>query len=230
VTFDRTSGISLAVSGLLHTGLAVWLGFVTLNLTTPAEVPMLIEVTLSGTSAPRSQTEGVKADGEVIAPRAEEAETAPTAEQLRAWQEQRRREISQELAKDRTGTNIGESAKRLRQDSDGLAAGRGAGESGQPGSPKGILSLSGEIATRGGYREPDFSILKGMITEETQLRLLLVVLPEGEVKKASLLETSGYPFVDQKAIELARKIVFDPLPLEWKQVEQQGVLTIKLKL
>ena len=89
--------------------------------------------------------------------------------------------------------------------------------------------MSGDIATRG-YREPDFSVLKSMITEETQLRLLLVVLPEGEVKRAALLETSGYPFVDQKAIELARKIVFDPLPLEWKQVEQQGVLTVKLKL
>lgn len=229
MTFDRTSGISLGVSALLHAGLAALLGFMSLKLTTPAEVPMLIEVTLSGTSAPRSQTEGVKAEGEVIAPRAEEAEQGPTAEELRAWQEQRRREIGRELARDRTGTNIGESVQRLRQDSEGLASGRGAGESGQPGSPKGTLSLSGDIATRG-YREPDFSILKSMITEETQLRLLLVVLPEGEVKRAALLETSGYPFVDQKAIELAQKIVFDPLPLEWKQVEQQGVLTVKLKL
>ncbi len=229
MTFDRTSGISLAVSGILHAGLAGLLGYMSMNLTVPAEMPMLIEVTLSGTSAPRSETEGVKSQGEVIAPRAEEGDDGPTAEQIRAWQEQRRREISRELASDRTGTNIGESTERLRQASEGLASGRGAGESGQPGSPKGTLSLSGDIATRG-YREPDFSVLKSMITEETQLRLLLVVLPEGEVKRAALLETSGYPFVDQKAIELARKIVFDPLPMEWKQVEQQGVLTVKLKL
>ncbi|MEW6515810.1 MAG: hypothetical protein AB1439_02745 [candidate division FCPU426 bacterium] len=229
MTIDRTSGISLAATGLLHAGLVAILGVIHLSFTTPAEVPMLIEVTLSGTSAPRSQTEGVKAEGEVIAPRAEEETPGLTAEQLKAWQEQRRLEISRELARDKTGANIGESAQQLRKASDGLAAGRGAGESGQPGSPKGTLSLSGDIATRG-YREPDFSVLKGMITEETRLRLLLVVLPEGEVKKALLLETSGYPFVDQKAIELARKIVFDPLPLEWKQVEQQGVLTVKLKL
>jgi TonB family protein len=62
------------------------------------------------------------------------------------------------------------------------------------------------------------------------LRLTLVALPEGEVKNANLLETSGYPYVDQKAIELAKKIIFDPLPSDWKQVEQQGVLSIKLKL
>jgi len=69
-----------------------------------------------------------------------------------------------------------------------------------------------------------------MITEETRLRVTIIVLPSGEVKKALLYETSGYPFVDQKALELTRKISFDPLPSEWKQVDQQGILTIKLKL
>lgn len=231
MTFDRTSGFSLGIAFLLHAGLFLAFGRMDLQSQLTADMPMLIEVTLAGTSAPRSAEEGVRASGEVVAMRGQEDGEAagPTPEETRAWQAQRRREIIRELAKDRTGANIGESAKQLRKKNQGLATGRGAGDFGQPGSPQGTLSLSGDIAARG-YKEPDFSILKTLITEETRLRLVLVVLPEGEVKRAMLLETSGYPFVDQKAIELSSKIVFDPLPSDWKQVEQQGVLTIKLKL
>ncbi len=231
MTFDRTSGLSLGIAGLLHAGLFFAFGSLDLQTQVPAEMPMLIEVTLAGTSAPRSADEGVLRPGDVVATRGEaDGETdVLTPQEVLAWQARRRREIIRELARDRTGANIGESAKKLRKNNQGLATGRGAGDFGQPGSPQGSLSISGDIAARG-YQEPDFNVLKTMITEETRLRLVLVVLPEGEVKNAMLLETSGYPFVDQKALELTRKIVFDPLPPGWKQVEQQGVLTIKLKL
>ncbi|MBN1595843.1 TonB family protein [candidate division FCPU426 bacterium] len=231
MTMDKTSSISFLITLGLHTGLLLAFGRLQLAMQPTAEMPMLIEVTLAGSSAPRSTEEGVKTEGQVIAPRSEDEAGSPalTAQEISAWREKRRREIIKELSRDRTGRNIGSSVKDLRRSSEGLAAGRGAGEWGTPGSAKGTLSLTGEIAARG-YKEPDFAELKGMITEETRLRLTLVVLPAGEVKNALLLETSGYPFVDQKAIELARKIIFDPLPPDWKQVEQQGVLTIKLKL
>jgi len=231
VIIDRTSGISCAITLAVHAGLFFAFGSMQLSSQPTAEMPMLIEVTLAGSSAPRSAEEGLKTTGDVIAARNEAtgSVSALTPKEIAAWREKRRREIIKELAQDRTGSNIGASVPTLRKSSDELAEGRGAGEWGQPGSPAGTLSLSGDIAARG-YKEPDFSVLKKMITEETQLRLTLVVLPEGEVKNALLLETSGYPYVDQKAIELARKIVFDPLPPDWKRVEQQGILTIKLKL
>jgi len=233
MTWDRTTGVSFSITMALHAALLVAFGIAQLTAVPAAEMPMLLEVTLAGSSAPRSTEEGVKAEGEVIAPREQkenEAEkTAPTPEELKAWKAARREQILKELADTRSKMVIGASEETLRKASEGLAAGRGAGDAGLPGSPKGTLSLTGAIAARG-YREPDFSVLKSSITEETQLRLLVVVAPEGEVKKAMLLETSGYPAVDQKAMELARKIQFDPLPASWKQVEQQGVLTIKLKL
>jgi TonB family protein len=231
VTFDRTSGASLGLAVVFHAGLALLLGSLVLRQQAPATMPLLIEVTLTGTSAPRSATEGVKSEGQVIAPQGEKEDETPslTPEQLRVLQQQRRRRLSQELARSRNRLRIGATEQELRQASGGLAEGRGAGDFGQPGTPRGTLSLTGAIATRG-FKEPDFSSLKSYITEETQLRLTLWVQPGGEVKRAALLETSGYPFVDQKAIELARKILFDPLPANWQQVDQEGVLTIKLKL
>jgi len=230
VTFDRISGFSLGLALALHGGLVAVLGTLALSLQPVGPVPMLIEVTLAGTSAPLSSQEGVKTDGQVLGPKGETAE-APgmTPEELKVWKDEKRRQLIRELTDSRQRVRIGASERELRQESGGLAEGRGAGEYGQPGSPQGTLSLTGAIATRG-YQEPDFSLLKNYITEETQLRLVLVVQPGGEVKQAKLLETSGYPFVDQKALELARKIIFDPLPLNWQQVDQEGVLTIKLLL
>jgi TonB family protein len=231
MTWDRTTGYSVGIALVLHAGILILLGLFTLKSLPTGEMPMLIEVTLAGSSAPHSTQEGIKSEGTVIAPRGEEEkkETVMTPDEMKSWRERRRQEIIKELADSRSQIKIGASTDKLRASNEGLAAGRGAGDLGSPGSPQGTLSLTGAIASRG-YKEPDFSLLKSMITEETQLRLLLEVTPEGEVKKAALVETSGYPFVDQKAIELARKIMFDPLPVSWKQVEQQGVLTIKLKL
>jgi TonB family protein len=231
VTLDRTTGFSITLACVLHGLLALGLGSLALSSKPVSQVPMLIEVTLLGTGAPQSMSEGIKDTGEVVAPKGDEAGKAPaiTPEQIKAWQTERRKQMIRELAQSRNNVKIGVSAKELRQQSAGLAEGRGAGEYGQPGSPNGTLSLSGAIATRG-YKEPDFSVLKSLITEETQLRLNLIVSPGGEVRQATLFETSGYPFVDQKAIEMARKITFDPLPTDWKQVEQSGILTIKLKL
>lgn len=229
MTLDRTSGISLGLTAAVHAALVLALG--TLALKPVMQTPMLIEVTLAGTSAPRSMSEGVKAEGNVIAPQGNKENEAPalTPQQLQALREQRRRELIRELAQTREDVHIGSSLRELRRDSGGLAEGRGAGDFGQPGSPKGSLSLTGAIATRG-YKEPDFSSLQSYITEETRLRVTLVVQPGGEVRQAALLETSGYPYVDQKALEIARKILFDPLPPDWQQVDQEGVLTVKLKL
>ncbi|MCD4814320.1 energy transducer TonB [bacterium] len=230
MTWDRTTGFSFGITFGLHIGLIVLFSGMQLQKATIAEMPMLIEVTLAGSSAPKSVDEGVKAQGDAIgSPVQDETGQTHTPEEIAAWREKRRQQIIRELSRDRTGTTIGAGKARLRQSDEKLAEGRGAGDWGTPGSPTGTLSLSGDIAARG-YKEPDFSTLKTVITEETRLRLTLVVLPEGDVKTAILLETSGYPYVDQKAIELARKILFDPLPNDWQQVEQQGVLTIKLKL
>ncbi len=234
---DRTTGYSLALACVLHGALALVFGSMALKaMQEPTtQVPLLIEVTMQGTSAPRSVDEGVKDNGTVVAPKEvvddKDKDEAPamTPEQLKQWQAARRKQLIQELAQSRDKVKIGATTKELRQHSAGLAQGRGAGEYGQPGSPTGTLSLTGAIATRG-FQEPDFSVLKSLITEETQLRLNLVVAPGGEVRQATLYETSGYPFVDQKAIELARKILFDPLPTDWKQIDQSGVITIKLKL
>ncbi|MCK5243328.1 energy transducer TonB [bacterium] len=230
MTLDWTSNLSFGITLAIHVGLLLGFGSMQFTQAPTAEMPMLIEVTLAGSSAPRSKEEGVKMAGDVIASQNEEdGEQAMTPQEIAAWRAKRRQDIIKELARDRTGGNIGVSTKKLRKSSEGLAEGRGAGEWGAPGTSLGTLNLTGDIAARG-YKEPDFTALKKMITEETQLRLILVVMPEGEIKNANLLETSGYPYIDQKAIELARKIIFDPLPSDWKQVEQQGVLTIKLKL
>lgn len=232
MTLDRTTGFSLMLAIVLHAGLAMLLGKMTLSSTPVAEVPLLIEVTLAGSSAPRLAEEGVKKAGDIVGAQKQTEETqeaAMTPQQIKTWRAERRRQIMRELAQTRKQVKIGTNQKELRKGNQDLAAGRGAGDWGNPGSPKGTLSLTGAIAARG-YKEPDFSVLKDRITEETRLRLTLIVLPSGEVKKALLFETSGYPYIDQKAIELARKIVFDPLPSGWKQVDQQGVLTIKLKL
>lgn len=232
MTVDRTSGVSLALTLGIHIALGLALGTMVLSLKPVPQVPMLIEVTMAGTSAPYSMSEGEKNDtGAVVTPKGDAADekAAMTPEQLKQWQAQQRKQLIRELAQSREKFHIGATTRELRKENGGLSEGRGAGEFGQPGSPKGSLSLTGAIATRG-FKEPDFSVLKSFITEETQLRLTLVVLPSGEVKQAMLFETSGYPYVDQKAIELSRKIMFDPLPADWKQVEQSGILTIKLKL
>lgn len=231
MTVDRISGVSLGLAVAGHAGLAILLGTMALRLPAPPATPLLIEVTLAGTSAPRSLTEGVKEKGTVIAPRGDKADQPPvlTEEQERVWKAHRRRQMIQELARSRSRVRIGATAQELKEAGGGLAEGRGAGDLGQPGSSLGTLSLTGAIATRG-YREPDFSQLKTYITEETLLRITLLVQPGGEVKRAVLLETSGYPYVDQKALEIARKILFDPLPANWQQTDQEGVLTIKLKL
>lgn len=227
---DRISGLAAALTLGLHGILILSFGIFKLHSLPTPQMPLLLEVTLAGTSAPRSTTEGVDQPGEVIAPREEKADPATEKARVDQIRQERRRRIIRELTESRDGLAIGASARTLRrQQSEGLARGRGAGEVGSPGSSRGALSLSGAIASRG-YKEPDFSALKSLITEETQLRVLLVVLPGGEVKNASLTETSGYPYLDQQALELARKIMFDPLPPDWKQVEQAGILTIKLKL
>jgi len=220
------------MAAVFHGTLALILGYVAIAHMQPVnQNPMLIEVTLQGTSAPLSTTEGVKDNGEVLAPKQEDKDTSPamTTEQLKAWQAERRQQIIKELSETRGRVKIGATSQELRKHNTGLAEGRGAGEYGQPGSPKGTLSLTGAIASRG-FQEPDFSSLKSLITEETQLRINVVVAPSGEVKQASLFETSGFPFVDSKALDIARTIVFDPLPADWKQEDQSGVLTVKLKL
>jgi len=231
VTLDRTSMTSLSIAVALHALLAFGLARWSLNRHQPSEMPLLIEVTLSGSSAPRSVSEGVKNRGAVVGAVKEnpEEETGMTEAELKVWKAKRRRQIMRELASTGNPLLTNANPKAMRKKQEELATGRGAGDWGSPGSPTGTLSLSGAIASRG-YKEPDFSVLKKMITEETQLKITVVVLPGGEVKKALLYETSGYPYVDQKALELSSKIVFDPLPSDWKQVEQQGVLTIKLKL
>ena len=232
MTWDKTTGASLTLAAVFHGALALMLGFVALAALQPAnQSPLLIEVTLQGTSAPFSASEGVKDKGEVLAPKQAESDQSPamTAEQLKAWKTARRHQLIKELSETRERVKIGATTQELRKRNTGLAEGRGAGEYGQPGSPKGTLSLTGAIASRG-FREPDFSSLKSLITEETQLRLNLVVSPAGEVKQASLFETSGFPFVDSKALDIARGILFDPLPADWKQEDQSGVLTVKLKL
>lgn len=232
MTWDKTTGASLTLAVVFHGALALTLGFVALaNLQPVNQSPLLIEVTLQGSSAPLSTTEGVKDIGEVLAPKQEDKDETPvmTAAQVKAWQAEKRQQLIQELSETRNKVKIGATNQELRKHNTGLAEGRGAGEYGQPGSPQGTLSLTGAIASRG-YKEPDFSSLKSLITEETQLRLNLVVSPAGEVKQATLFETSGFPYVDSKALDIARTMVFDPLPADWKQEDQSGVLTVKLKL
>jgi TonB family protein len=229
VTWDKTTGTSLTLAAVFHGLLALTLGVMAVSGLRPATEPMLIEVTLQGTSAPLSTTEGVKASGEVVAPKQEEKDQPMTAEQLQVWKAERKQQMIRELSETHERVKIGTTEQELRKHNTGLAEGRGAGEYGQPGSPKGTLSLTGAIASRG-FKEPDFSSLKSLITEETQMRVNLVVTPAGEVRQATLFETSGFPFVDSKALDLARTIVFDPLPADWKQEDQSGVLTVKLKL
>jgi TonB family protein len=228
VTLDRVSGLSLGISLGLHALLLMALGTWIIATTLPASTPMLIEVTLAGTNPPQRSTEGQKSDGAIIAPHGQ-PETKKLENVSDTYRRQLKQKLIQELAKTRSQVKIGVSTKELRETSNGLAEGRGAGEYGLPGSPQGTLSLSGTIATRG-FKEPDFSVLKNFISEETQLRLELIVGPDGTVKQSRLFETSGFPYVDQKALELSRAIRFDPLPANWPMVDQSGILTIKLKL
>jgi TonB family protein len=99
----------------------------------------------------------------------------------------------------------------------------GMGNAHQAGTPNGPLNLAGAIAGRG-YSIGDYSYGKAL-PEESEVVVLVTVDPKGEVKRAEIAKTSGYPDLDQHALSASRSIVFDPLPPDAPQEDNTGTAT-----
>jgi TonB family protein len=99
----------------------------------------------------------------------------------------------------------------------------GMGNAHQAGTPNGPLNLAGAIAGRG-YSIGDYSYGKGL-PEESEVVVLVTVDPKGEVRRAEIEKTSGYPDLDQHALSASRSIVFDPLPPDVPQEDNTGTAT-----
>ena len=99
----------------------------------------------------------------------------------------------------------------------------GMGNAHQAGTPNGPLNLAGAIAGRG-YTIGDYSYGKGL-PEESEVVVLVTVDPKGEVVRAEIAKTSGYPDLDQHALSASRSIVFDPLPPDVPQEDNTGTAT-----
>jgi len=94
------------------------------------------------------------------------------------------------------------------------------------------LLISGPIARRTVIRRvypkyPTWAEEKGI---EGDVMLKFWVLSEGNVSRVELVQTSGYPDLDSRAIEALKKYIFSPLGKDEKQEEQWGTITIKYTL
>jgi protein TonB len=103
----------------------------------------------------------------------------------------------------------------------------GMGNARKAGVEGGALGLQGPIAGRG-YRAGDYSFGRPL-PEESEVVLLVTVGAKGEVLKASIHRTSGYPELDQHALSKAREIAFDPLPPGAPQEEATGSVTFRFE-
>jgi TonB family protein len=130
-----------------------------------------------------------------------------------------------QLAKDHALMPIGLNPRDARQ-GDELSEG-GMGDGKAAGSAGGQPEISGPIGGRG-YRAIDWGFPK-QLPEETTLKLVIVVAPNGLVKNAKLLQSSGYAEIDQNAVTRAKSITFDSLPAGVEQVDTEGTLTFNFQ-
>jgi TonB family protein len=101
------------------------------------------------------------------------------------------------------------------------------GEGREAGAPGGQPEVSGPIGGRG-FRAVDWGFPR-QLPEESTLKIVIVVAPNGTVNSARLLQTSGYADIDQVAITRAKSMIFDPLPAGASQVDMEGTLTFNFQ-
>lgn len=130
-----------------------------------------------------------------------------------------------DLAREHAAMPIGVNPREGR-DGDELSEG-GMGEGRSAGAPGGQPEISGPIGGRG-YRPMDWGFPR-QLPEESALKLVIVVAPNGLVKSARLLQASGYSDIDQNAVTRAKSMVFDALPAGVEQVDMEGVLTFSFQ-
>ncbi len=129
-----------------------------------------------------------------------------------------------QLRKEEASMPIG--LKPQQANPDQLSQG-GLGDAEQPGSQQGAPQITGAIGSRG-YRAVDWGFPKDL-PEEATLVITITVAPGGLVRNVQLTQASGYPQIDQIAIEKAKSMVFDPLPADAPQVDMQGQLTFNFQ-
>ena len=101
----------------------------------------------------------------------------------------------------------------------------GMGNAHKAGVEGGALNMEGAIAGRG-YNPGDYSYGKPL-PGESEVQIMLVVSPKGEVISAMVKRTSGYPELDQHALTKARDIAFEALPSSVPQENSSGTVTFK---
>jgi len=105
-------------------------------------------------------------------------------------------------------------------------------EPGRPGSPLGQPGITGQLAQRGikySYRPayPEWAKRQGT---EGEVRLKITVTPAGLVQNVTVFQTSGNRDLDQVAVASIRKWLFDPLPENFDQTYQEGIVTFRFQL
>lgn len=65
---------------------------------------------------------------------------------------------------------------------------------------------------------------------EGEVKLKFWVSPSGHVKNVEVVQTSGYPNLDSRAMEALRKYLFEPLGEDEEQEDQWGTIVIKYTL
>lgn len=92
--------------------------------------------------------------------------------------------------------------------------------------------ITGPVSQRGILRwfkpvYPRWAEVSGI---EGEVLLKFWVLPNGQVSRVQVLETSGHVDLDQSALVAIKKWLFEQLSIQEEQVSQWGTITVKFKL
>ncbi|MGM0440972.1 MAG: TonB family protein [Elusimicrobiota bacterium] len=92
--------------------------------------------------------------------------------------------------------------------------------------------LEGPVSRRKVLRriQPEYPSWAEEQGAEGEVKLKFWVSPSGHVKSVEVLQTSGYPNLDSRAMEAMRKYLFEPLGEEEEQEEQWGTIIIRYTL
>jgi len=68
------------------------------------------------------------------------------------------------------------------------------------------------------------------IFRNTEIKIRVVVKPDGSIKSAKVLKSSGNPALDKTVLTKVNKMFFEPLAPDAKQENKQGILIFKWEI
>jgi protein TonB len=77
---------------------------------------------------------------------------------------------------------------------------------------------------------PEYPIASRRRHEEGEVRLTVAVSPDGRPLHVSLLKSSGYPLLDQAAIDAVRECIIEPARVSGVAVTSQAVVPVRFSL